>query len=93
MAFRDDSKLKVRPTINLLTVFLRFHQVNLTNVVWVEYPAPVGFSSLNSSPKPKNEVEAAAQFLGFWKTFMETFDLKGRKVYLTGESYGEHIPL
>ena len=28
----------------------------------------------------------------FWKNFMETFDLVGRKVYLTGESYaGQYV--
>jgi len=31
--------------------------------------------------------------MGFWKNFMETFDLVGRKVYITGESYaGQYIP-
>jgi carboxypeptidase D len=25
--------------------------------------------------------------MGFWKNFVQTFDLKGRRVYITGESY------
>lgn len=25
--------------------------------------------------------------MGFWKNFIDTFDMTGSKVYLTGESY------
>jgi len=48
---------------------------NLTNVVWVEQPAGTGFSHVGSDGAPKNEVESAAQFLGFFKNFMDTFAL------------------
>ena len=48
---------------------------NLTNVVWVEQPAGTGFSHVGSDGAPKDEVEAAAQFLGFFKNFMDTFAL------------------
>lgn len=35
----------------------------------------------------------AAQFLGFWENFVDTFDLQGRKVFITGESYaGYYVP-
>ena len=35
----------------------------------------------------------ANQFIDFWKRFVDTFDLKNRKVYITGESYaGMYIP-
>lgn len=34
-----------------------------------------------------NEIEVAAGFLGFWKNFVDTFDLQGSKVTVTGESY------
>ncbi len=34
-----------------------------------------------------NEIEVAAGFLGFWKNFIDTFDMKGRKISITGESY------
>lgn len=41
----------------------------------------------------KNEIDVAKDFAGFWKNFMKTFDLKGRKVYIAGESYaGQYIP-
>jgi carboxypeptidase D len=32
-------------------------------------------------------MEPTSQFLGFWKNFMDTFALQGRKVFITGESY------
>lgn len=65
--------------------------VNLTNVVWVEQPVGTGFSQ--GTPTATSEVDVAAQFLGFWKNFMDTFDLKGRKVFITGESYaGYYVP-
>ena len=36
----------------------------------------------------------AAQFMGFWKNFVDTFNIQGRKVYLTGESYaGQYVSL
>jgi carboxypeptidase D len=40
-----------------------------------------------SAPNATNEVDVAAQFLGFWKNFVDTFDLNRRKVYISGESY------
>lgn len=65
--------------------------VNLTNMVWVEQPVGTGFSQ--GKPGPKNEDEAAAQFLGFFKNFVDTFDLQNRKVFITGESYaGYYVP-
>jgi carboxypeptidase D len=48
---------------------------NLTNVVWVEQPAGTGFSHVGSDGAPKNEVEVAAQFLGWFKNFVDTFAL------------------
>ncbi|KAK3714519.1 hypothetical protein LTR37_007825 [Vermiconidia calcicola] len=53
---------------------------NLTNVVWVEQPAGTGFSQQKGTPPAKNEIEVAAQFLGFWQNFVDTFGLQGRKV-------------
>lgn len=57
----------------------------------VEQPVGTGFT--RGTPTATSEEEAAAQFLGFWKNFMNTFDLTGRKVYIAGESYaGKYIP-
>lgn len=33
------------------------------------------------------EYEVAEQFLGFWKNFIDTFQMQRSKVYVTGESY------
>lgn len=58
---------------------------NLTNVVWVEQPIGTGFTQ--GTPTATSEADVAAQFLGFWKNFVDTFSLQGRKVFITGESY------
>lgn len=59
--------------------------------VWVEQPVGTGFSQ--GTPTATNEKEVAAQFMGFWKNFIDTFDLHNRKVYITGESYaGYYVP-
>lgn len=40
-----------------------------------------------------NEHQVATQFAGFWRNFIDTFDMYGYDVYLTGESYaGQMIP-
>lgn len=67
--------------------------VNLTNVVWVEQPAGTGFSKKRGTPAATNEVEAADQFLGFWKNFVDTFSLHNRRIFIAGESYaGYYVP-
>ncbi|KAL9624242.1 MAG: hypothetical protein Q9160_001489 [Pyrenula sp. 1 TL-2023] len=45
------------------------------------------------TPTATNEEEAAAQFLGFFKNFVETFSMQGYTVYVAGESYaGYYVP-
>ena len=64
-------------------------------MVWVDQPVGTGFSpaAKGSPAKITNEEEVSADFAGFWKNFMPTFNLTGRDVYLTGESYaGQYIP-
>lgn len=58
----------------------------LTNVVWVEQPVGVGFSE--GEPSITNEDELAAQFMGFWRNFVDTFGLHGWRIYVAAESYG-----
>ena len=70
---------------SLLTLCIRAWQ-NLTNIVYVEQPVGVGFTQ--GTPNVTNEVDLAIEFAGFWKNFMTAFELQGRKVYITGESYG-----
>lgn len=38
-------------------------------------------------PNITNEVELGLQFIGFWKSFVDTFDIHKYEVYLTGERY------
>lgn len=72
-----------------------FSFVNLTNMVYVDQPIGTGFSPA-ADGAPANitdEIDIGRDFSGFWKNFMTTFNLTGRKVYLTGESYaGQYIP-
>lgn len=64
---------------------------NLTNMLWVEQPVGVGYSQ--GTPNITNEVELGQQFIGFYKQFVDAFQVHGRKVYLTGESYaGFYVP-
>lgn len=54
---------------------------------------PVGTGFSQGTPTATSEEEAAAQFLGFFKNFVETFSMQGYKVYVTGESYaGYYVP-
>ncbi|KLJ11569.1 carboxypeptidase D [Blastomyces silverae] len=64
---------------------------NLTNMIWVEQPVGTGFTQ--GSPNITNQEELAAQFLGFFKNFLDIFGFHRKKIYLTGESYaGKYIP-
>ncbi|KAF2171475.1 hypothetical protein M409DRAFT_63731 [Zasmidium cellare ATCC 36951] len=58
---------------------------NLTNVLWAE--EPVGFGFTEGASDITNEEELAKQYIGFYKQFLDTFDLRGWDVYLSGESY------
>ncbi|KAK1240536.1 hypothetical protein MKX07_004564 [Trichoderma sp. CBMAI-0711] len=58
----------------------------LTNVIYVEQPVGVGFTK--GTPSITNEDELAAQFMGFWRNFVDLFGLHGWKVYIVAESYG-----
>ena len=72
-----------------------FSWTNLTNMVWVDQPIGTGFSpAADGAPANiTNEVDVGRDFAGFWKNFMTTFNMTGRKVYITGESYaGQYIP-
>ncbi|TID13820.1 serine carboxypeptidase [Venturia nashicola] len=60
-------------------------------MLWIEQPVGVGFTQ--GVPNITNEVELGLQFIGFYKNFVDTFDVHKYKVYLTGESYaGYYIP-
>lgn len=64
-------------------------------MVYIDQPIGTGFSpaEVGAPGNITDEIDVGRQFAGFWKNFMTTFDLKGRDVYLTGESYaGQYIP-
>lgn len=57
----------------------------------VEYPIGTGFSSGNVTAT--NNAETADQFVGFWKNFLQTFDLQNKRIFIGGESYaGIYVP-
>jgi carboxypeptidase D len=58
---------------------------HLANMLWVEQPIGTGFSV--GTVTAQNEEDVAAQFMGFFKNFVDTFSMHGYKVYITGESY------
>ncbi|ORY67779.1 Alpha/Beta hydrolase protein [Pseudomassariella vexata] len=57
----------------------------LSNVVWIEQPVGVGYTT--GTPIANNEDEVAQQFMGFWKNFVDTFGMHNYSIYVTGESY------
>jgi len=65
---------------------------NLSSVLYVEQPVGTGYSQ--GTPTARNEEDVAAQLVGFLQQFLENFsELKGKKFYLTGESYaGMYVP-
>ncbi|ROV86745.1 hypothetical protein VSDG_10198 [Cytospora chrysosperma] len=72
-----------------------FSWTNLTNMVWIDQPIGTGLSSAAPGAPAliRNEDDVAEDFAGFWKNFIDTFDMQGYKVYFTGESYaGMYIP-
>ncbi|KAL0933374.1 carboxypeptidase [Colletotrichum truncatum] len=63
----------------------------ITNVVWIDQPVGTGFSQ--GTPTAKDEFDVARQFLNFWRNFIDTFDMKGYRIYVTGSSYsGMYCP-
>jgi carboxypeptidase D len=65
--------------------------VNLTNMIYIDQPVSTGFSS--GTINVTSEIDVTNQLMGFWKNFIDTFQMHGYKVYITGESYaGQYIP-
>ena len=54
-------------------------------MVWVEQPIGTGFTT--GTVTATSETDVAAQFMGFFKNFVDTFSMQGYAVYITGESY------
>lgn len=72
-----------------------FGWTNLTNMVWIDQPIGTGLSkwAKGAPALVTSEDIVASQFAGFWKNFIDTFDMQGYKIYITGESYaGMYVP-
>lgn len=62
-----------------------------TNMLWVEYPVGVGFTT--GKVTARNETSAAKDFVGFFKNWSKLFGIEGYKIFVTGESYaGRYVP-
>ncbi|KAF8485110.1 alpha/beta-hydrolase [Russula ochroleuca] len=60
---------------------------NLSTILYIEQPIGTGYSQGNPTAKDENDI--AQQLVGFLQQFLEIFkELKGKNLYLTGESYG-----
>jgi len=70
----------------------QYSWTNLSSILYVDQPVGTGYSQ--GVPDITNEDELAAQLVGFFQQFLEVFsELKGKKFYLTGESYaGMYVP-
>ena len=55
-------------------------------MLWVEQPVGVGFTQ--GTTDIVDEVGLAKEFIGFYKNWVDIFQAQGKKVYITGESYG-----
>ncbi|KAK5173545.1 uncharacterized protein LTR77_002226 [Saxophila tyrrhenica] len=53
----------------------------ITNMLWVEYPVGVGFTT--GEIRARNEVDAAKDFVGFFKNFQKLFSIQDYKTYVT----------
>ena len=67
------------------------------NVLYIDNPLGVGFSTLNNKKQPvSTEEELSREFGNFmidWLNLADFQDLKGRDLYITGESYaGHYVP-
>lgn len=60
-------------------------------MLYVEQPVGTGFSQGKATERSSEEV--AAHFISWFKNFIDTFGLQGKKIYVTGESYaGYYVP-
>jgi carboxypeptidase D len=58
---------------------------HISNIVYIDQPIGAGFATGDVTADSEDDV--ARQFMAFWRNFVDTFQIHGFKVYLTGESY------
>lgn len=62
-----------------------------TNMIWIDQPIGVGYTQ--GVPNITNDVELGLEFAGFWRNFIDAFEMHGFTTYLTGESFaGYYLP-
>jgi carboxypeptidase D len=60
-------------------------------MLWVEQPVGTGYS--RGIPTETSEEALAKTFISWFKNFIDTFGLQGKKIYIAGESYaGYFVP-
>ena len=60
-------------------------------MLWVEQPLGTGFTQ--RTPDFTDKIQSAQEFMGFYKNWVNSFKAQGKKVYITGESYGgSYVP-
>jgi carboxypeptidase D len=64
-------------------------QALILNVRRVEYPVGLGFSTGNVTAT--SEEDTAADFIAFFRNFLDIFGISNFKIYVTGESYAGNI--
>ena len=80
---RDSGEMKLNP----------FSWNKNSNLLFIEQPAGVGFSETDNPEFMWNDDIMAENLLFGLKDFINEFQLKGRPLYITGESYaGVYIP-
>lgn len=72
-----------------------FSWTNLTNVIYIDQPIGTGLSrwAPGAPRNVRDETDVATDFAGFWQNFINTFDLQGVDVYITGESYAGMVSM
>lgn len=88
--FQENGPILMQPGTNK-PVKNPFAWSKMTNMIWVDQPVGAGLSQ--GKPTANNEVEAAQQFVGFFKNFQKIFSVEKYKIFVTGESYaGRYVP-
>jgi carboxypeptidase D len=71
--------------------YVRLSNITTNVIQRVEQPVGTGFAFGNVTATSEEDI--AADFLGFFEYFLDVFNIKNLKIYVTGESYaGRYVP-
>jgi cathepsin A (carboxypeptidase C) len=90
--FAENGPFSVKEDLSLLRNDFSWN--NKANVLYVDQPVGTGFSKAADQDYTKSETEVAIDFRLFLLGFLDKHpELKGRELFITGESYaGHYIP-